>query len=164
MLENSVHQPAERRGSRQPGPIARQIDPGEHHLAIAMADQVADLIDHRAHRHRARMAPPERYDAKSTAVITPVLDLNEGPKAFGEAVDQMPGGGLHRHDVVHRDLGLELVPRRCRQRSYCSPRSEQGLGVIADDAIDLGHLRECERLGLRRAAGHHDLRLRPLAP
>src|SRR5262249_49169119 len=35
--------------------------------------------------------------------------------------------------------------------------------VVADDAVDLGHAGEGRGLGLRRAAGHHDARIRALA-
>ena len=53
MLEDLLHQRTKLRRSRQIGAIARDVDAGEHDLAIAVADEALNIADHRAHRHRA---------------------------------------------------------------------------------------------------------------
>src|ERR1700758_4340284 len=100
MFENLRHQRAELWRARKIRAVARNIDAGEHDLAIAVGDKPADVLDHRAHRHRARIAPAERNDAKGAAVIAAILHLDESAGAAGERIDQMRRGLLYRHDVV----------------------------------------------------------------
>ena len=45
-------------------------------------DDAPDLFDRLANRNRARIAAPERDDAKGTAVVTAVLDLDKGAGAL----------------------------------------------------------------------------------
>ena len=66
--------PSRRAGSRA---IARDVDAGQHDLAIAVLDQPAHLRHHLAHRHRARIAAAERDDAEGAAVVAAVLHLHE---------------------------------------------------------------------------------------
>ena len=70
----------ELRRARQIRAIARQIDAGQHDLGMAALDQRADLIDHGAHRHRARIAAAVGNDAEGAAVIAAVLHLHEHPR------------------------------------------------------------------------------------
>ena len=98
-------------------------------------------------------------------MIAAVLNLHIGARAAFHPVDEMQSRFLHRHDVVDDDLflggeaergSIEIGTRICPGR-----RAE--LFQIAEHAIDFRHGREALRLRLRRAAGHHDARLRPLA-
>ena len=89
-------------------------------------------------------------------MVAAILDLHIGAGLRAEALDQMTGGLLHRHDVVDLDpLGIAAAER------------EEGralrLLLIADDVIDLVHGGKARRIDLRGAAGDHDLGLRILA-
>ena len=100
-------------------------------------------------------------------MIAAVLHLHEYPRqALLKSLQQMRRHLPDRHDVGHRDL-LTPSNAECRRRVERDARIAPGLAahlvVIADDAIDLGHAGEHFGLCLRRAAGHHDPRLRPLA-
>ena len=74
------------------------------------------------------------------------------------ALDQVTGGLRHRHDVVD----LHLVVERHAERHRPIALGLELVG-IADDEIDLGHVGEGARLGLRRAAGDDDLPRRVVA-
>ena len=89
VLEDLLHQRAELRRARQVRAVAREIDAGEHDLAIAALDQPAHLRHDLAHRHRARIAAAIRDDAEGAAVVAAVLHLHEGARAAFEAVDQV---------------------------------------------------------------------------
>ena len=99
---------------RQIRAIAGEVDAGQHDLGMTALDQRADLIDHRAHRHRPRIAAAIGDDAKGAAVIAAVLHLHECPgQALGESVQQMRRHLAHRHDVGDRDfLGVLDAERR----------------------------------------------------
>jgi hypothetical protein len=89
-------------------------------------------------------------------MVAAVLDLHVGTGAIAEALDQMAGGHLDRHDVVDQDtLG--------RFAAQALEGPALGLFLIADDVIDLVHGSEAGRIDLRRAARHHDLGLGALA-
>src|ERR1700755_3320760 len=64
------------------------------------------------------------------------------------------------HDVADRDL---LVSTNIERGAGLTPRVSTHLVIIADDAIDLGHVGEHPALRLGPAAGHHDARIGPLA-
>src|SRR6266849_3272037 len=153
--------------ARQVGAIARQIDPGQHDFGMAALDQRADLIDHRAHRHRTRIAAAIGDDAERAAVIAAVLHLHEYPRqAFLKSLQEMRRHLLDRHDVGDRDLflaGNAECRRRVQGHACGAPCLAVHLVFIADDAVDFCH--RCEHLGLRLrcAAGHHDPSFRPLA-
>ena len=71
-----------------------------------------------------------------------------------------------RHDIGDSDLLTLSNAKACagaESRAGRSPCFAAHLVIIAEDAIDLDHPCEHLRLGLRRAAGHDDPRLRPLA-
>ena len=53
VLEDLLDQRAELRCARQVGAVARDVDAGEHDLAIIVGDEAPHILDHRAHRHRA---------------------------------------------------------------------------------------------------------------
>ena len=146
--------------ARQVGAVTREIDPGQHDLGMTALDQRADLIDHRAHRHRARIAAAIGDDAEGAAVIAAVLHLHERPRqAALKAFQQMRRHLGDRHDVGDRDLFAGSTPNAgIERRARVAPGVTAHLVVIADDAIDLGHLGEHRRLGLRRAAGDDDAR------
>ena len=88
-------------------------------------------------------------------MVAAVLHLHEGARAAVDAVDQMRRGVLHRHDVADGDFSPRMVE--------AAPDCAIELFVVAEDAIDLGHVGEGLRLGLRRAAGDDDARSRLLA-
>ena len=115
------HQLAEPRRARQVRAIARDVDAGEHHLAVAVLGEAAHLRDHLAHRHRARISAAIRDDAEGAAMIAAVLHLHERARAPFDALDQMQRGLAHRHDVV--DDGL--FPRR-RDRRVRATRALRG--------------------------------------
>ena len=154
----ALHQLAERRRARQIGPIRRHIDAGQHHFAVTVRHKLPDLLDNRAHRHRARRSAAIRDDAERAAVIAPVLHLHECARAPVEPLDQVPRGLRHRHDVVD----LHLVVERHAER-HRPVRLGLELVGVADHEIDLGHVGERARIGLRRAAGDDDLPRRVLA-
>ena len=88
MPQDLLCQLPELRRARQIGAVAREIDAGQHDLGMAALDQRADLIDHRAHRHRARIAAAIGDDAEGAAVIAAVLHLHEHARQAGlETVD-----------------------------------------------------------------------------
>ena len=165
--QDLLDQLPELRRARQIGAIAGDIDAGQHDLGMAALDQRADLFDHGAHRHRARIAAAIGDDAEGAAMIAAVLHLHEDARQAGlEAFEQMRRHLLDRHDVG-RPRSSRC--RRCRsrraieRRARVPPRLAAHLVVIADDAIDLGHVGEHLGLGLRRAAGDDDPRSGPFA-
>src|SRR5207244_11746195 len=85
-----------------------------------------------------------------------VLDLHVGARPRAEAVDQRVRGLAHRHDVADGHA-----------RAVSQVQGAESAGVhllgIADDAIDLRHVRKAARLDLRRAAGYNEARTRALA-
>src|SRR6185295_20029104 len=86
MLEDLPDQLAELRHARQVRAVARDVDAGEHHLAIAIGHEPAHLLDHLAHGHRARIAAAIRDDAERAAVVAAVLHLHEGARSALDAV------------------------------------------------------------------------------
>ena len=78
MLEDLPDQRAELRRARQIGAVAREVDAGQHHLAIAVVGEAANLLDHVAHRHRTRVAAAVRNDAEGAAMVAAVLHLHVG--------------------------------------------------------------------------------------
>src|SRR4029077_19461059 len=145
--------------------VAGEIDAGEDDLAIAARAQLAHLRHHLAHGHRARIAAAIRDDAEGAAVIAAVLHLHEGARAAFEAVDEMRRRLLDRHDVVDRDLRLGREAGRSPHQRLAlrAPGLGADLLLVAEHERDLGHARECSRLGLRRAARDHDARIGTLA-
>ena len=115
-LQDRLHQPAELRRARQVGAIAGHVDAGQHDLGIAVAGQPLDLLDHRAHRHRARIAAAIGDDAEGAAMVAAVLHLDEGARPALDRVDHMGGGLAHGHDVVDARL-LGIVDAEIRQRA-----------------------------------------------
>ncbi len=127
--------------------------------------------DHRAHRHRARVAAAIGDDAEGAAVVAAILHLHEGAGVpvygVGRPVDEVRRGLAHRHDVADEDLLLGLNAEVERRMVECLPRRRPARGrqllLIAEHAVDLGHAGEAGRLGLRGAAGDDDAALRVLA-
>ena len=158
MLEDLPDECAELWRTRQIGAVTGDIDAGQHNFAITVADQTLHVRDHRAHRHRARIAAAVWNDAEGAAVVAAVLHLDEGAGAAGETFDQMRRGFFDRHDVV--DDRLRRIADIERRARVVPRRGVEFLG-IAENAI--GHGDKSLRLGLRSAAGDDDLCLRPLA-
>src|SRR5215471_14970559 len=99
-------------------------------------------------------------------MVAAVLHLHIGPGAPLNALDQVPCGLLHRHDVVDRDLLMwaDAELRRTREdASRFDPRIAAHFLVVPDHAIDFRHRHETIRADLRRAPGDDDARLRALA-
>ena len=80
-------------------------------------------------------------------MIATVLHLQEGAGVALDAVDRMRGVTRHRHDVADRDAPI-IGPRTCVE-----------FFSITQNAVDLGHVCESIRLGLRGAAGDDEARL-----
>ena len=156
--------PACRAAARPAGrAVARDVDAGEHHLAVAVLDEPAHLRDDLAHRHRARVPAPERDDAEGAAVVAAVLHLHEGARVALDAVDEVQRGLAHRHDVVDADFlfGVE-AERCCAGVPRCSAQNAGAdlLRRCRARPRHFGHGGEGLRLGLRRAARDHDFRAR----
>ena len=116
-------------------PKAGHVDAGQHDLGIAVAGQPLDLLDHGAHRHRARIAAAIGDDAEGAAMVAAVLHLDEGARAALDGVDHMAGGLAHRKDVVDARL-LGVVDAEIRQRAI---GMRLQLLLIAEHEIDLVH-------------------------
>ncbi len=128
VLEDLLDQRAELRRARQVGAIARDVDAGQHDLAIAVADQPAHVVDHGAHRHRARITAAERDDAEGAAVIAAILHLDESAGMCRKSVDQMRRGFLHRHDVA--DDGLRRAGRWRKLARACAQPVAESFSVL----------------------------------
>src|SRR5690606_34281143 len=113
--------------------------------------ELLDLVDDETHRYRAGGTTTKGDDAESAAVVTAVLHLHEGAGVVIHALDQMPGGFPHAHDVV--DLHL-VIERRAKNHGPIALGPE--LVIIADDEVDLVHLAKAARFGLGGAAGDDD--------
>ncbi len=166
MLENLPDQRTELGCPRQIGAVAREIDPGQHHFAIAIVDDPANLFDHLAHRHRARVSAPKRDDAEGAAMVAAVLHLHVGTGASLNALDQVPGGFFHRHDIVDGDLLVQADAeiRNAGEHASCfNPGGAMHLCVVSNHAVDFRHGGKVVRAGLRGAPGDDDPHLRPFA-
>ena len=168
MPQDLLGQHAEFRRARQIGAVAGEIDAGQHDLGMAALDQRAHLFDHRAHRHRARIAAAVRNDAEGAAMIAAVLHLHEGARqAALETVDQMRRHLLHRHDVGDRDLVAARYRSRmsnaARASRQASPRILSSLPSTRSTSAMSANI---VGLRLRRAAGDDDARVGalPLQP
>ena len=106
VAEDGADQLAEARPARQVGAVGGDVDAGQDDFAIAVRDELADLLDDRAHRHRARIAAAIGDDAEGAAVVAAVLHLDEGPGPAVHAFDEMQRRLAHRHDVVDADAGV----------------------------------------------------------
>src|SRR3954462_11570878 len=72
MLEDLADETAEPRSAGEVAAVARQIDPGEHHLSITALGEPTHLRHHLAHGYRPRIAAPEWDDAEGAAMIAAV--------------------------------------------------------------------------------------------
>ena len=82
-------------------------------------------------------------------MVAAVLHLQEGAGAAFDAV----------HRVRRRRVAAMMSPTS-DARAVGGPDSRIELFFVAEDAVDLGHGGEDLRLGLRRAAGDDDARVR----
>ena len=94
--EDGANQGAERRGAGKIGAVAREIDARQHHFAIAVGDEAANLGHDIAHRQRPGIAAAIGDDAEAAAMIAAVLNLHIGPRAALHALDHGRGGGCRR--------------------------------------------------------------------
>src|SRR5215471_1387320 len=166
MLENLPDQRAELGPAGQIGAVARKIDSGQNHLAITIVSDAANLFDHLAHRHRPGVSTPKRDDAEGAAMVAAILHLHVGAGAALDALDQVPRGFLHRHDVVDSDLLVQADAkiRGAGEHASCfRPDVATHFYVVSNHAIDFRHGGETVRTGLRRAPGDDDPHLRALA-
>src|SRR6185436_1917958 len=72
---------AEKASERVPGlavPVAAQVDPGQHYLAMPLVDPAPDLGEHRPRGPAARGAAYKRDDAEVAGEAAAVLHLDEG--------------------------------------------------------------------------------------
>ena len=116
LAQDRLHEPAELRAARQVGAVAGEVDARQHDLGIAVAGESLHLLDHRAHRHGARIAAAIGDDAEGAAVVAAVLHLHEGARASLDRVDHVRGRLAHGKDVVDARL-LEVVDAEVRQRA-----------------------------------------------
>ena len=144
VLENLLHQLAEPRRAGQARAVARDVDAGQHHLAVAALDEAAHLRDDLAHRHRARVPAPERDDAEGAAVVAAVLHLHDRACAAFDTIHEIGGGFLHRHDVVDAALLLGSEHERCCSKNIAllGPELRPDLAIIAGHEGNFGHVRE----------------------
>ncbi len=150
-LQDARHQMTKLRITRQVAAPRGQVNAGEHHFVVALRHQFLRLGDNVTRRRRARIAAAIGDDAEGAAVIAAILHFHESAGTILQTVDQMTSGFLHREDIVDDDAGTV----GCQ---FVGPRLL--LVAIADDEIDLGHIGEGIRIGLRSAAGDDQLRLR----
>ena len=148
MRQYSFDQRPQRWPAGQIVAIARQIDPGQHDLAVSCIHQRSDPVYHDTGRHRPALPASEGDGAEGTTVVAPVLHLDERPDMVGERGDEMRRRLAHLHDVTDDDR-IRGIPGRRRQ-----------LVGIADNPVHFGHRREAAGVDLRRATRHDDLRRR----
>ena len=113
--QDLFYQSAQPRSARKIGAITCEVDTGQHNLGVTGLDERADLIDDRAHRHRAGIAASEGNDAEGAAMIAAVLYLHKSAwQSALKAIDEMRRHLGHRHDIGHRDflLGRDFHIRR----------------------------------------------------
>src|SRR6185436_15280003 len=146
MLEDFLHQRAQRWPGGQVAAIGGKVHPGQHNLRKALLHQTPRFLDHSAHRHAAAVAAAEGDDAKGAAVIAAILHLEEGAGLAVEMVDHLRRRLGHAHDVVDPD-------------SFGRSQAEIGIGLgrqlfpVAQHGIDFRHGGVSAGLDLRRAAG-----------
>ena len=112
MAQDALDQLPERRRAGQVGAVAGHVDPGQHDLAEALADQRLDPLDHQPGRHRAAVPAAVGDDAEGAAMVAAVLHLDERPRPLGEAGDEMRRRLAHRHDVGDADFALPSSRRK----------------------------------------------------
>src|ERR1700736_102081 len=104
MAEDGADELAEAGAPRQVGAVSGDVDAGEDDFAVTVRDEAANLVDHRPHRHRARVAAAIGDDAKGAAMVATVLHLDEGSRPTVHALDEMERRLADGHDVVDADL------------------------------------------------------------
>src|SRR5439155_10715851 len=96
-------------GERVPGlavAITAEVDPGQHHLAVALCDPAPDLGEHGLRAAAAGAAAHERDDTEVAREATAVLHLDEGANAVE------PDFALYtadRADVARHERGRLLA-------------------------------------------------------
>src|SRR5262249_26690174 len=99
--------------------------------------------------------------AEGATMVAAVLHLHEDPRqAALEAIDEMRRHFPDRHDVADGNFFTRTDVER---GTHFAPRLATHLVVITDQAVDLAHVGEHRSLRLRRAAGHDNARIGPLA-
>ncbi len=142
------------RGAPAGRAIAGDVDAGQHDLAIAALGEPAHLRHHLVHRHRARIAAAERNDAEGAAVVAAVLHLHEGARAAVDAVDR-DAARMPRTAMMSVTATFSSSRRaQARASSFSSLPMTRSTSAMAANVF---------RLGLRRAAGDDDARVRPFA-
>ena len=156
--QNAAHQAAQGRPVGQVGAVRRNIDPGQHHLGVAVAGQAAHLFDDGAGGQAAARPTGEGDDAKGAAVIAPLLHLGEstGP-ALQSANGETPLPGF----VTVHDIG-DAEPFRAL--AYRAPSRRLHFFGIAQHLVDLGHGGEGLGIDLGGAAGDDDAGSRMAPP
>ena len=147
-----MHQITQPRAPRQIRPPRGDVDTCQHNLDIAAINKFLRRIDDLIQARRTVVAAAIGDDAKSTAVIAPLLDLQESARMGMKAVNHMRGHFAHCHDIADDGCGLLL--------GNIMPSMIQQFIVIADHVIHLVHRRPAVRGNLRRTSGDNDARLR----
>ena len=84
---------------------ASQIDPGNHHLAIARLDQLAHLAQHFVPGQRPATPAHRRNHAECAAVVAAILHFEVGPRALRARGKYRRGEQLGMgEDVAHEDV------------------------------------------------------------
>ncbi len=91
-LQDLLHQLAEAGRARQIGTIGGEIDACQHEFREPGLDQPARFVDHRAHRHAARVPAAIGNNAEGAAMIAAILHLQEGAGAAFETVHELCRG------------------------------------------------------------------------
>ena len=154
-FEDPRDQIAKARRARQVRAPACQVNAGQHDLVEPARHQARNLIHNHARGHRTRIAAAKRNDAKSTAVIAAILNLNIGARPRAKAVNQMVGGLGDRHDVIDAQLFgfADVIGRKFR------PGARVHLARIAQNNVDLRHGGKAFGVGLRGTTRHDQPRI-----
>src|SRR5262249_33206857 len=137
--------------TRQIPAESRQVNARKNNLSVSRIYETACFLNDRAHWHAARISSSVGDDAEGAAVIATILDLQKSTRATFGIVDELRRRFPHRENVIDAHTlggGHAEIPII---RSF-------ELFEIAENEIDLRHLRIGTRVDLRRTSRDDDLR------
>ena len=106
MIENRADHVLELRRS-QIAPPPAEIDPGNHHLAIACVNQLLDFMQHFVKIQRPAVAAHRRNDAERAAVVAAILNFEIGTGALVRGIEYRRG----QQFSVSEDVGNVMLLR-----------------------------------------------------